>query len=97
MDYTKANAPECATPMQPALTEIGQRLQDYVNRFDGLTIELKNKLQTIKRFDEPCALKGDEKEKQPDCIMDELSRMVFKIREYNNRLEECLRNLNQIA
>lgn len=96
MDYNKTNAPECATPMQPALTELGQRLQDCVNRFDGLTIELKNKLQTIKRFDEPC-LKGDEKEEQPECIIDELNRMVFKIRDYNNRLEECLRHLNQIA
>jgi hypothetical protein len=96
MDYNKANAPECATPMQPALTELGERLQECVNRFDGLTIELKNKLQTIKRFDEPC-LKGDEKEKQPECIMDELNRMVFKIRDYNKRLEECLRHLNQIA
>ena len=96
MDYNKANAPKCATPMQPALTELGQRLQDCVNRFDGLTIELKNKLQTIKRFDEPC-LKDDEKEKQPECIMDELNSMVFKIRDYNNRLEECLSHLNQIA
>ena len=96
MDYNKANAPECATPMQPALTELGQRLQDYVDRFDGLTIELKNKLQTIKRFDEPC-LKDDEKEKQPECVMDELNRLVFKIRNYNNRLEECLMHLNKIA
>lgn len=97
MDYGKTNVPECATPMQPALTEMGQRLQDCVNRFDGLTIDLRNKLQTIKRFDEPCVLKDDVKEKQPDCIMDELNRMVFKIRDYNNRLEECLRHLNQIA
>ena len=97
MNYNKENAPECATPTQPALTEMGQRLQDCVDRFDGLTIELKNKLQTIKRFDEPCQLKDDIKEKQPDCIVDELNRMVFKIRDYNNPLEECLRHLNQIA
>lgn len=96
MDYNKANAPSGATPMQPALAELGQRLQDCVNRFDGLTIELKNKLQTIKRLDEPC-LKSDEEEKQPECIMDELNHMVCKIRDYNNRLEECLKHLSQIA
>ena len=97
MNYNKENAPECARPQQPALKEMGQRLQDCVSRFDGLTIELKNKLQTIKRIDEPSQLKDDIKENKPDCIMDELNRMVFKIHDYNNRLEECLMHLNEIA
>ena len=34
MDYNKANAPECAITVVPALTELGQRLQDCTNSFD---------------------------------------------------------------
>ena len=97
MNYNKENAPERATPQQPALKEMGQRLQDCVSRFDGLTIELKNKLQTIKIFDEQSQKKDDVEEEQPNCIMDELNLMVFKIHDYNNRLEGCLRHLNEIA
>ena len=97
MNYNKANAPECAITVVPALTELGQRLQDCTNSFDRLTLELKNKLQTIKRFDEPCSKDDETKKREPECIMDELNYMVFRIHDYNNRLEECLMHLNQIA
>lgn len=82
---------------RPAMADFGERLQSAVNRFDGLTIELKQKLQTIKRIDEPISAQDGIKEKQPDCVMDELNRLLWKINDYNERLEGCLRHFNQIV
>lgn len=95
MNYS--NAAECAMPSQPSFMEIHGRLLNCIDRYDGLTNELNNKLQTIQRYDEPCPLKNETTEKQPDCIVDELFRLISRLSDYNDRIEVSLRHLNQIV
>lgn len=96
MNYN-SNQNDCLTSVQPALSQTNLRLVECVNRFEALILDIKNKLQLIKKIDEPCSNNSDLKEKQPDCIMDELNKTISRMSEYNDRLDGCLNHLNQIV
>ena len=88
---------ESSETSPPAMVDFNDRLQNAVNRFDVLTIELKRKLQIIKRIDEPPIEQDEVKENQPNCVMDELNCSLWKINDFNERLESCLHHLNLIV
>lgn len=81
---------------QPELNVIIGRLQSAVNRFDGLTCEVRIKLQNIKRYSESEQKMEAQNEKQPESFVEEMHRLICKVEEYNSRLEFNLRHLNEI-
>lgn len=82
---------------QPELSVIIERLQSAVNRYDGIVLETKNKLQTIKRHEEPSALNDEVKEKQPESATEEINRLLFRLNELNETAEINLRHLGEIV
>ena len=84
------------TTTKPELIEIGCRLKDCADRFDGLTLALKNKLQYLKLIEvkDPTLR---EVEKESNCFIDDLNKIVERISDYNNRLEDCYRHLGAIV
>lgn len=96
MDYNKEKESQCKGTTEPALIELNQDLQSCANKLDAFTIELKEKLQTIKLINKSCPLKEEEKGKKTECIMDDLNNTKLRFYTYIERLEDCLMHLNQI-
>ena len=87
------------TPIEvrrPELVALTERFQSAVNRFDGLTCEVRTKLQNIKRYSEPEPKMDAQIEKQPESFAEEMHRLICKVEEYNSRLEFNLRHLNEM-
>jgi len=84
---------------QPELNVIIERLQSAVNRYDGIVCETKNKLQTIKRYDEPSPSTLNEamEEKQPQSVTEEINRLLYILNDLNERAESNLRHLREIV
>ena len=81
---------------RPEFVALTERFQSAVNRFDGLTCEVRTKLQNIKRYSEPEPKMDAQIEKQPESFSEEMHRLICKVEEYNSRLEFNLRHLNEI-
>ena len=81
---------------RPELVALTERFQSAVNRFDGLTFEVRTKLQSIKRYSEPEPKMEAQIEKQPESFAEEMHRLICKVEEYNSRLEFNLRHLNEM-
>jgi len=81
---------------RPELVSLTERFQSAVNRFDGLTCEVRTKLQNIKRYSEPEHKMEPQIEKQPESFAEEMHRLICRVEEYNSRLEFNLRHLNEI-
>lgn len=82
---------------QPELNVIIERLQSTVNRYDGIVCETRNKLQTIKKYDEPSTLNEAVKEKQPESVTEEINRLLFRLNDLNEAAERNLRHLREIV
>lgn len=82
---------------QPELAIIIERLQSAVNRYDGIVCETRNKLQTIKRHDEPSTLNEAVQEKQPESVTEEINRLLFRLNDLNEIAEINLRHLKEIV
>ena len=80
----------------PELVALTERFQSAVNRFDGLTCEVRTKLQNIKRYSEPEPKMEAQIEKQPESFAEEMHRLICKVEEYNSRLEFNLMHLNEM-
>ena len=81
---------------RPELVALTERFQSAVNRFDGLTCEVRIKLQNIKRYSEPEPKMEAQIENQPESFVEEIHRLICKVEEYNSRLEFNLRHLNEM-
>lgn len=81
---------------RPELVVLTERFQNAVNRFDGLTCEITTKLQNIKRYSEPEPKIEVPVEKQPESFVEEMNLLIYKVEEYNSRLEFNLRHLNEM-
>ena len=81
---------------RPELVALTERFQSAVNRFDGLTCEVRTKLQNIKRYSEPEPKMEAQIEKQPESFAEEMHLLICKVEEYNSRLEFNLRHLSEI-
>lgn len=83
---------------QPELITLTEQFQIAVDRFEGLTREVRTKLQNIKRYSEPEPEPEPKpkNEAQPESFVEEMRRLIFKVEEYNSRLELNLRHLNEI-
>ena len=81
---------------RPELVALTERFQSAVNIFDGLTCEVRTKLQNIKRYSEPEPKMEAQIEKQPESFVEEMHRLICKVEEYNSRLEFNLRHLNEM-
>lgn len=97
MNYNNLNTPECVAHSNPALTEIYSRLQKQIERFGDLTCELNTKLQMIQRYEEPSQLNDNLKEKEPNCLVDDMFGLISRLTVYNNSIEASIRHLNQIV
>ena len=82
---------------QPELNVIIERLQSAVNRYDGIVCETRTKLQTIKRYDEPSTLNEAVNEKQPESVTEEISRLLYRLNDLNEKAEGNLRHLREIV
>lgn len=82
---------------QPELNVIIERLQNAVNRYDGIVCETRSKLQTIKTYDEPSTLNEDVKEKQPESATEEINCLLFRLNDLNEAAERNLRHLREIV
>jgi hypothetical protein len=80
-----------------AMVDFAGRFRNAIIRYDGLTLEVKGKLQSIKKIDEQPTPMSDAKERQPECAMDELNLMLYRLNEYNERLQGCLYHLSEIV
>lgn len=91
------NEKGCSESQVPSLADFGQRLRGTTNVIGDYVIEIESKLQTIKRINNVVE-KSDVnlKEAQPECVMDELNQMLYRLNGYKSRLENCLSHLNQI-
>lgn len=81
---------------RPELVALTERFQDAVNRFDGLTCDIRIKLQTINRYSEPEPKTEGQVEKNPESFAEEMHCLIAKVEEYNSRLEFYLRHLNEM-
>ena len=90
------DTPTESTARRPELIVLIERFQSAVNRFDGLTCEVRTKLQNIKRYSEPEPKMEAQIEKQPESFAEEMHRLICKVEEYNSRLEFNLRHLNEM-
>lgn len=81
---------------RPELVALTERFQSAVNKFDGLTCDVRTKLQNIKQYSEPESKMEERVEKGPESFAEELLRLICKVEEYNSRLEFNLRHLNEI-
>ncbi len=82
---------------QPELNVIIERLQNAVNRYDGIVCETKSKLQTIKRYDESSTLNEAMNEKQPESVTEEINRLLYRLNDLNEKAEGNLRHLREIV
>jgi hypothetical protein len=82
---------------QPELAVIVDRLQNVINRYDDIVCETKNKLQMIKKYEEPATLKEVTKEKQPESVTEEIHRLICLLDELNERALSNLRHLREIV
>ena len=82
---------------QPELVIIIERLQSAVNCYDNVVFETKQKLQTIKRYDEPSTLNDAVKEKQPESITEEINCLLFQLNYLNEKAKGNLRHLQEIV
>jgi len=81
---------------QPELNVIIEKLQNAVNRYDGIVCETKCKLQTIKRYEEPSTLNDAVKEKNPESATEEINRLLYRLNDLNEKAEANLRHLREI-
>lgn len=86
---TKAN--------QPELNVIIDRLQDAVNRYDEILCGTRNKLQTIKKYEEPSTLDETVTEKQSESATEEINRLLFRLNDLNETAARNLRHLREIV
>jgi hypothetical protein len=84
---------------EPELKEVLISLETLSNRFDGLTIDLKNKIQLIHNPPqlEPVnkTMEGA-KSLKPDCMISSLNEQINRLKDYGNRIEDLLMKLNNI-
>lgn len=80
----------------PGLIVLTERFQNAVNKFDGLTWEIAEKLQKIKRYSEPDPRIEAQVKNQPESFVEEMHQLICRVEEYNSRLEFNLRHLKEI-
>lgn len=82
---------------RPELQKIVEALKDAINFYDTLVYETKDKLQIIKRFEEPKNVHKEEKETSPECVLEEVDYLIGRLRNLNDIAESNLRHLRQIV
>lgn len=88
---------DVATPSSITIfEEIVQRLQYSVERYESLNFEIKSKTQNILRLDEPVSEGELIKNKEPNSFYDEVSSLIFRIEQNNDRLQSTLNHLSKI-
>lgn len=84
---------------EPELKEVLISLENLSNRFDGLTLDLKNKIQSIHNPPqlEPANKPMDEeKSSKPDDMVGCMNEQINRLKNYGNRIEDLLMKLNKI-
>lgn len=84
---------------EPELKEVLILLENLSSRFDGLTLDLKNKIQSIHNPPqlEPANKPLDNKEPlKPDDMVGCMNEQINRLKNYGNRLEDLLMKLNRI-
>lgn len=85
---------------EPELKEVLISLENLSSRYDGLTLDLKNKIQSIHN---PPQLEAankamDNKEpSKPDDMVGCMNEQINRLKAYGNRLEDLLMKLNRIV
>ncbi len=84
---------------EPELKEVLISLENLSNRFDGLTLDLKNKIRSIHNPPqlEPANKPMDgEKSSKPDDMVGCMNEQINRLKNYGNRIEDLLMKLNKI-
>lgn len=82
---------------QPELTVIIERLQYAVNRYDDIVCETREKLRTIKKYEEPTSLDEVVKAIQPESATEEINCLLSRLNDLNETAERNLRHLREIV
>ena len=82
---------------QPEFKLIIERLQGAVDRYDGIVCETRTKLQMIKKYEVPSTINEAVKEKQPESVTEEISRLLSRLNDLNEAAEINLRHLREIV
>ena len=85
---------------EPELKEILNSLENLTSRFDGLTLNFKDKINSI--YNPPQLEPGNKsldvlkEEPKPGDMISCINNQLSKLRIYSNRMEEILVKLNRI-
>lgn len=100
MSYEKTNTIASKKEIdynETSISHIIDRLEILCGRYNELSIELNNKLDAIKRFDDiPIGNDENLKCKQPDCAIDVINSKLFELSRLNDGLEHSLKHLSTI-
>jgi hypothetical protein len=82
---------------EPELQRIIEALHNAINRYDDIVCETRSKLQIIKRYDEPINASDGVKDKQPESALEEVNRLLYRLKELNDKAQTNLSHLREIV
>lgn len=83
---------------EPELKEVLISLENLSSRYDGLTLDLRNKVIAIYNAPELEATnKMDTEPSKPDDMVGCMNEQINRLKAYGNRLEDLLMKLNRIV
>ena len=81
---------------EPELKECLMALEDLSSKYDGLTIELRNKVRAIYNVPENVSGTDTENSAKPDDMVGCINEQIKRLEAYSNRLEDLLGKLHRI-
>lgn len=84
-----------AEDSQPELGVIIKKLQSIVNHYEGIVYDTNQKLQKIKKYEEPPTVEAGIEE-QPESATEEINYLLFRLKDLNEMAEKNLRHLGEI-
>ena len=83
---------------EPELKECLMALENLSSRYDGLTLDLRNKVRAIYNAPElEAANKMDTEPSKPDDMVGCINEQIKRLTAYSNRLEDLLGKLHRIV
>jgi ribosome assembly protein YihI (activator of Der GTPase) len=82
---------------QPELLTIIERLKEAVIRHDMLTYETHHRLNNILKKHDPEPLANNGERKEADCVIEEIHFLISELCVINDKSEENLKHLQNIA
>lgn len=83
---------------EPELKECLMALENLASRYDGLTLDLRNKVKAIYNAPEPeSPYQMDAEPPKPDDMVGCINEQINRLAAYSDRLEDLLDKLHRIV